>query len=223
LVKVLHVLRTTTTGEFMNSAKKTGKDFLHTALICSSFLFTFPNMGNSSQFEPTITFSPSSDLNSIAHHLFNHAEGGDVEGINQQLEGIAETLARSDDALSNSCHFLQSLVNRMNAQYGASLTLSKLLQITRESMHQFQIPEDQIENCAVGLDLIELHQSSLCEKELLDFVHLAKHKKSKSDFWSWLAIATVSAAATVVCIIVPQVAPAVIGGAVEVGKAAFGK
>ncbi len=46
---------------------------------------------------------------------------------------------------------------------------------------------------------------------------LVRHHK-RSDIWSWLSVATVTAGAVVVCIFCPEAAIPVIEGAVEIGK-----
>jgi len=101
-----------------------------------------------------------------------------------------------------------------------SLTVSDLLHLTRKTIQQFQIPEEQMEKYFVGLDLIEYHQSEL---NSLGSVRLIKHHKEKSNFWTWLSIATITAGAVTVCIFVPEAAPGIIGGAVELGKSVLGK
>lgn len=206
----------------MNKLKKIKNDFLHSTLACASFLVSIPNVATSFPEYPR-QFSPYANYDFMIQNLFGYANLGDVEGIQLQLKMIADMLEQSDDALNDSCQFLNALVNKMNIQYGTSLTLSYLIHITRESFHQFQFPENQFENYMVGLDLIELRQSSLYEVDPSGCVYLVKHHKNNNNFWTWLSIATVSLAAVTVCIAVPQVAPGVIGGAVEFGKAVLGK
>jgi hypothetical protein len=191
-------------------------------LTSVSFLVSIPNIATSFSEYPC-QFSPYANFDFMTQTLFEYAIKGDVEGVQLQLKMIADMLEESDDGLNNSCQFLNALVNKINIQYGTSLTLSQLIQITRESIHQFRFPDNQFENCMVGLDFIELHQQSLNEIDCSKFVYLVKHRKNNNNFWTWLSIATVSVAAVTVCIVVPQVAPGVIGGAVEIGKAVLGK
>lgn len=195
------------------------KEIANHLLVCSSFFVSIPNFAIA-DFPLTAERFESNSNGRMIQNLFHQAEMGDIEGIGFQLNQIAQMLQSSDDALTDSCWFLQDLVNAMNTQYGVSLTVSSLLHLTRETVQQFQIPENQMEKYFVGLDLIEYHQSEL---NSLGSVRLMKHHKEKSNFWTWLSIATVTAAAVTVCIVVPQVAPAIIGGAVEIGKAALGK
>ncbi len=199
--------------------KKYTKPFASQVLVFSSFLLSIPNIGNTN-LNVTTDFFYSYSNDCIIQDLFNRAEAIDMEGIDFQFKTIAEMLEHSNDALTDSCLFLEDLVKATNLRYGTSLHLSELLQLTRESIQKLQIPESQIEKYLVGLDLIDYHQSEL---NALGSVRLVKHHKEKSNFWTWLTVATITAAAVTICIVLPQTAPAVIGGAVEVGKAAFGK
>lgn len=207
----------------MHNIQKLKNDFITSALMSSLLFCSMPNQVNSLPPTPSSVFFPSSgDFDAIICNLLNHAHGGDMEGVDLQFKNIAEMLEQSDDALRDSYQFLDELVNKLNSQYGTSLTVSELLQITRESIRRFPLTENNIEKYQFGLDLIELHQASLNKLDPGGFVAI-KHHKNKSNVWTWLSVATISVAAVTLCILLPESAPAVISGAVEVGKAALGK
>jgi hypothetical protein len=199
-------------------------NFMNVVLICSSLVFSIPSAAiSTTPIQASTSILSSDNFEPTILTLFQNANRGNMNGVQLQLQIIAERIGQSTDPLADSHQFLIELVNQLNAQYGISCTLAALLNMTRESMTLFQIPEDHIEKCITGCDLIEGYQSYLCETDSAELVYLAKHHKSKNYFWHWLTVATISAAAATVCIVVPQTAPLVISGAVEVGKAAVGK
>lgn len=188
-------------------------------IALSSFLISIPNLAIA-DFRIPNDYSYEFTNEIIIQNLLKEAKFGNIESLAFELNQITEKLCSSNDPLSDSCSFLQALTRAIHTQYSISVPLSNMLQLTRETVQKFQIPESELAKYFVGLDLIEYH---LAEADCSGSVSLVKHHKEKHNFWTWLSLATITAAAVTVCIVVPQATTAIIGGAVEVGKAALGK
>lgn len=161
--------------------------------------------------------SSFSDYDSIIFDLVNQTSRGNIEGVLHQLENVAERLKRSDDAITDGSVFLQRFINSMNDLYGTSVTSPQILQLTREFVRWLPIPDDEIGNYFLGLDLIDNQPFGFVYHETPCPLTLVRHHK-RSNVWTWLSIATVTAGAVVVCVFCPEAAIPVIEGAVEIGK-----
>ncbi len=152
----------------------------------------------------------------MVSYLADQTNRGNVAGILQQLGNVADELAKSEDAITDSRKFLEHFIDRMNSQYGTAVTLPQAIQFTRELIPQLSISDREVADYFAGLSLIDSNASGFTYNDNLSYVQLASHKSGK--FWTWLSVATVTVGAVVVCIFCPQAAVPVINGAVEIGK-----
>lgn len=182
-------------------------------IVCACISSIFPSYG----FAYSNLICPS-DYDHIIYNLIECAHRNDIEGVELQLKNITVMLAESDDALRDSCEFIQHLVDKLNFYYGTTLTVSDVIRLSRTAIQQFPISEKLMQQYSVGFDLIELQN----EENPFD-IQSIKHKNDNNSFWTWLSVATVTAGAVTICIFSPQSTPAVVGGAVEIAKALLGK
>lgn len=112
--------------------KTTKKNRLSSTILMSfSALCMVPNTGTCNPPVTTAIFNPSFLLSydSIISALSDRTKSGDVGGILHELENAAEILEDSTDPVADSCAFLQNLINRMNSEFGTSVTLTEVLRL----------------------------------------------------------------------------------------------
>lgn len=107
----------------------------------------------------------------------------------------------------------------MNNQFGTMVTLSEVIHLTRELISHIPMPDSESEEYFLGLNLIDNNTPGFAYGESLGFLNLIRHHHNRSNVWTWLSVATVTAGAVAVCIFCPGTAVPVISGAVEIGKA----
>ncbi len=145
----------------MQITKNRSIRFINTIIVCICILCFLPNMGNGCNLMATAIGKSSflSDCDLAICNLTNQISRGDIEGILQQLEIVTEILEKSDDAITDSCVFLKNFIDRVNSQFGTSLTLSQVLQCTKESIYKTSISDAEIENYFLGLNLLRMNYS----------------------------------------------------------------
>lgn len=190
-----------------------------TFLLSFSFVCLLSNVEAGHPFVTPAIFKPLSPYynGSAEHNLAREINKGNITGILEQLQSSAELIRGSNDPIGDSRAFLQNTIDKMNAQFGTRVTLSEVVQFTRQSLDLLLIPGDEIDGYLLGLNLIEGNSSDYAYSKEWGCVNFAKHNRS-SNFWTWLSVATVTAGAVVVCIFCPEATIPVINGAVEIGK-----
>lgn len=173
---------------------------------------------------PNVVLPNSNHFNPVIQDLVDQTSTGNIEEIQSLLKGVGETLAKSDDTLVDSREFLQAFLNAINTRFGISLTLSDIVQLTKESIHELPIPKAEMEEYLMDLDWIEqgADQREHVNPKRFCGAKQGKHKHGPG-VWGWLIVATVTAGAVIICVVNPGATTAVVAGALEVGKLVLDK
>ncbi len=191
--------------------------YRNVVLTSLSLLTAVPNIGTCFPAQEFPLSKNFSEYDLLVNELVEQAYIGNASRVQELLQEVAETLKGSTNVLGDSRQFLQKLVDGMNARFGSALTLSDIIEATRESAHMFQIPEADEADYLEGLNWLDGEDP---EDTTLESDISKKHmKKSQKNVWDWLIVTSITIGAVAVCVYAPGVAITafkVVVGAIDV-------
>ncbi len=94
------------------------------------------------------------DARQLANKTADQMQSGHPDQLIETFEEFEESLEECEELIAEARAYLEAFIAEMNARYSVQLTLSQVIEIAKQNLDLFEIPEEFREEMLMVFDLI---------------------------------------------------------------------